>query len=163
MANRAARGGFTLLEALIASVVLSMAVVAISTAVTTGHMQNGYALHGQRASRLAEEMLEYICSLSYSDPHDGSLIGKSSGENTRFAYDNIGDWQPYSDGPGGLTDMANVAYPDEYQEFRRDVTVWTETVAVGPLGNITGLWVKVTVTDKTGNSWAVQRFVPSPT
>ena len=59
--------------------------------------------------------------------------------------------------------MANVPYPDEYQEFRRDVTVWAETVAVPPLGSITGLWVKVTVTDESGNSWAVQRFVPSPT
>jgi len=163
MANRWPQHGFTLMEALIASVVLSVTVVALSTAMMTGHMQNGYAMHAQRANRLAEELLEYICSLSYSDPHDGSLIGKSSTEKTRFLYDNIGDWQPYSDGPGGLTDMANVPYPDEYQEFRRDVTVWTETVAVPPLGNITGLWVKVTVTDKSGNSWAVQRFVPSPT
>lgn len=163
MIDRAPRRGFTLIEALTASVVLSVAVVAISTAVTAGHMHNGYALHAQRANRLAEELLEYICSLSYADPHDGSLLGKSGSENTRFMYDNIGDWQPYSDGPSGLTDMGNVAYPDEYQGFRRDVTVWTETVAVPPLGNITGLWVKVTVTDKSGNSWAVQRFVPAPT
>ena len=80
MAKRPPQHGFTLMEALIASVVLSVAVVAISTAVTAGHMQNGYALHAQRANRLAEELLEYICSLSYSDPHDGSLIGKGSGE-----------------------------------------------------------------------------------
>jgi prepilin-type N-terminal cleavage/methylation domain-containing protein len=162
MTSRTLHRGFTLIEALIASVVLSMAVVAISTALMAGHMNNSYSLHAQRASRLAEEMLEYICSMNYADPQNGSLIGKSSTELTRFMYDNIGDWQPYSDGPGGLTDMANVAYPNEYQVFKRDVSVWTETVTVSGLGSITGLWVKVTVTDKLGKSWEARRFVPSP-
>jgi prepilin-type N-terminal cleavage/methylation domain-containing protein len=162
MADRTSERGFTLVEALIASVVLSVAALAISTTVTAGHMQNRCSLHAQRATRLAEELLEYVCSLSYRDPQDGALIGRSVGEPTRFQYDSIGDWQPYSDGPGGLTDMANVAYPDEYQGFRRDVTVWVETVTVAGLGSATGLWVKVTITDKSGSSWEVRRFVPAP-
>lgn len=162
MTNRTPYRGFTLVEALIASVVLSVAVVAISTALMSGHMNNSYSLHAQRASRLAEETLEFICSMNYADPQTGALIGRSGTEVTRFMYDNIGDWQPYSDGPGGLTDMANVAYPTEYQVFKRGVSVVQDTVTVGGLGSSAGLWVKVTVTDKSGRSWEVKRFVPAP-
>ena len=56
MRRMGTRTGFVLAEALIASVVLAVALVAISAAFSSGHQQGYYAAHCERGRALAEEL-----------------------------------------------------------------------------------------------------------
>ncbi len=158
------RNAFTLIEALIAATVLAVAVLAISMSLCAGHVQSREAVHGRRAIRLAEEMMEYIVSRPYYDPDGSGGEGPEGGETDVSTFDNMDDFDVYVDPPGALTDMAGNAYPLEYQAFRRSAEARYTTAAPGGLGaSIPGLSVTITVSGPAGRRWRMTRFVPKPT
>jgi len=155
--------GFTLVEVLIASAILSFATLAIVQAVAAGQAQTLDALKRARADALAEVMLEEVLSKPYNDPEGEATFGPDAGEAGRADFDNIDDYHGYAEPAGALADHAGAAYPAGYQVFDRAVTVVAETNSVSDLGGAhTGVRVTVTVSEPNGRSWIVERFVPEP-
>ena len=154
---------FTLIECLVASAVLAVAVAAISQAIVAGQMSTYDALHSERAVGLAEALMEEILALPYADPDGASAPGPEAGENNRADFDNLDDFHGYSEAAGLLADAGGVLYGADFQAFSRAVTAAYGTVTVDAFGRtFNGLTVTITVTDANGRVWTLSRFVPEP-
>jgi len=96
--------GFTLVESLLASVVLAMAITAI-TVPFTASARNERA-DGRRtvAAVLASELLEEIISKPFDDPDGPSALGPEAGEFNRADFDNIDDYHGYDEPAGQIYD-----------------------------------------------------------
>lgn len=155
--------GFTLVEVLIASAILSFATLAIVQAVTAGQAQTLDALKRARAQTLAEVLLEEIISKPYNDPEGHVGFGPDADEATRTDFDNTDDYHNLSESPGSLADQSGTLYPDAYQVFGRSVAVESVINSVAALGgDHAGLQVTVTVYEPAGRTWVVRRFIPEP-
>lgn len=155
--------GLTLVEALLAAMILAFSAVAVSQALLAGHQQTQAALHHRRATDLADALMEEILRLPYNDPDGASSPGPEAGETSRLLYDNIDDYHGFSETAGSVTDVAGAAYDARYELFSRSVTVTAGSQTVAGLGPaITGVTIQVTVTDTAGATWSVQRFVAQP-
>ncbi len=154
------KGGFTLVEALVAAVILLIGVMAISVAVSSGQMQMYHAVHAQRGAQLAGELMARVLALPYFDPDGASAPGPEVGETSVLDFDNADDFHGYSQAPGQVRDVAGNLYPASFQVFSRSVTVEYGSESVPGLGNpIPGLTVTVTVQDSKGLTWTSTRFV----
>ncbi len=167
MLNGARRGrgavGLTLPEAMLATALLGVATVGVVQAVATGQTQTYDALHADRALGLAEAMMEEIVILNYHED-SGAVFGPEAGESTRADFDDVDDYDGYTELAGALNDAAGAAYPEPYQKFDVSVAVTSETLNL-TTWSVTqqGVTVVVTVTDATtGRAWAVTRYVPEP-
>jgi MSHA pilin protein MshD len=153
--RRLRRRGLTLVEALLAAIVLVVVAGSVSQALLAGQMQAYDAAHRERGLELAEALMEEILRLPYADA-DGD------GETGRANFDDLDDYNGYTDS-GALTDFAGTAYPSAYHDFSRAVTVIAGSQDVSEFGAaIDGLNVTVTVTDAGGQTWTLQQFVPEP-
>jgi len=152
-----------LAEALIASVVLAVALVAISATFSSGHEQGYQAAHWERGRALAEELAEYILSRPYYDPQGETGRGPDDGEVSFADYDNIDDFHGYSQPAELLTDIAGNPYPAAYHTFSRTVDIRYVTKNFAGLGGtVYGVKVRVYVEDKDGWTFLLNRFVPAP-
>lgn len=156
------RKGLTLIESVLAMVLVPMAVLAIALAVTAGQSQAVGALRQARATMLAEALMEEILALPYSDPDgDPQGIGPDPTENSRTKFDNIDDYCGEDADAGGVVDADGNAYPGPMQRFARSVSCTATTL--NPLGTDTaGLEVTVTVTDDGDTVATLIRFVVDP-
>lgn len=155
--------GFTLPEALIATAVLSVAVLSVTEAVVSGQMQAYDAQHAQRALMIGEQLIERVLSMQYDDPGGALTIGPDAGETNVNLFDNIDDFHGYSESAGNLVDAAGAALPSEFADFTRSVTVTSGSVNVpGFSAAVDGLTITVTVTDARGRMWTLTRFVAEP-
>jgi len=118
--------GFTLLESLLASVVLVMAVAAITMPFVVA------ARNGQVDSRLtvaiglAEEMMEEILAKNFLDENTSWArnLGPDPGETVRSRFDNIDDYHQYSESTGTVADIQGQVINDPAtHELSRNVTV----------------------------------------
>lgn len=153
--------GLTLVECLIASAILALAVVAVSQAIVAGQMQTVDALHRARALELAEALMDEVLRLPYADP-DGT-----GGEVGRANFDNLEDFDGFSEAPGAVNDAGGTAYDAPFQTFSRSVSVVPANggsgISVTGFGNpLPGLLVTVTVHDAAGVTWTVTRFRAQP-
>lgn len=100
-------GGFTLLEALLAAVVLAFAAVAIT--VPFASAARNEQIDGRRtlAVSLAQELMEEILSRPFEDddPSYARNAGPDPGEGTRSLFDNIDDYDGHTEPPGAVADM----------------------------------------------------------
>ncbi len=155
--------GFTLPEVLIASAILAFTVAAVSHAIVAGQMATYAALHDARAIGLAETLLDEVLALPYDDPDGASAAGPESGESDRHDFDNLDDYHAYSQAAGAIVDLADTAYPDEFQSFTRSVTASYESLTVPTMGGShSGLTVTVTVSEPGGRTWTLTRWIPEP-
>ena len=155
------QAALTLVECLMASVVLVIAVGALTQAVVAGQMQTADALHRARALGLAEALMDEVLRLPYTDP-DGT-----DGEAVRANFDDLDDFDAFSEAVGALNDAGGTAYDAVLQTF-------TRAVIVAPAGGgggisvtgfadpVPGLIVTVTVQDAAGETWALTRFREEP-
>ncbi len=148
------------MECLLASAILAFAVVAVSQAVVAGQMQTADALHRARAMELAEALMEEVLRLAYADPDGPGEVGRAN-------YDNLEDFDGFSETAGTLSDVDGVAYDTPFQGFSRSVSVVPANggsgISVTGLGSaLPGLMVTVTVQDATGTSWVLTRFRAEP-
>lgn len=151
--------GFTLIEALIASAVLSFVVAATTQAITAGQTHTYTALHAGRAVQLADAMLEEVLSKPRSDPDGGEGIGPDDGENARGDFDDLDDYAGFTEQAGAISDAAGELYSDPFQRFVRSVSVTGQEVDHETLGRRSGKLIVVTVGEPGGRSWTVRRFV----
>lgn len=155
------RRALTLIECLIALVILPLAVTAVAYAVTAGQAQSLESLRSARAAALADALMEEILSKSYSEPGGGNPpLGKDTGETTRPTFDDMDDYLDYSEPAGTLRDATNTLYPSAYQRFSRTATCAGGTATLSGLGPATtGLTITVTVSEAGANLVTLSRFV----
>lgn len=166
MSNSVRHRGLTLVECLLASAVLALAVVAVTQAVVAGQMQTAEALRRARALGLGEALTDEVLRLPYTDP-DGP-----GGEVGRENFDNLEDFNGFSEAAGALRDARGTSNPASlydapFQEFSRTVSVVPANggsgVSVTGFGNpLLGLMVTVTVQDAAGEKWTLTRFRAQP-
>ena len=146
------RMGLTLVECLLAVLILSVAVLGMSYATTSGHEHLHHSDTRLRAIRVAEHLMEEI----QSRPYDGS-----GGIRSEFCID---DFNGFAEDAGGLADFSNTPYDEEDQAFSRSATVVAANLVVPELENviIPGKTVTVTVSSMAGSQWVISRFIPEP-
>lgn len=150
--------GFTLVEALFASVVLALAVGGVSQAMVAGQAATYNALHESRALALAQALMEEIVSRPTLDPEGDTLLGPDGGEASRAQFDAVDDFAGYGEAAGALADFEGRVYPAAYQGFERSVRVSPGSAAAGVLGGARDSWeVVVEVSEPGGRSWRVSR------
>lgn len=153
--------GFTLLEVLMASVVLSMAVAAISQAVISGQTHAYESLHRMHSAALGQALMEEVTALPYPTIEPGAP-GHVAAPGSRSLYDSMDDFDGYVEATKQLKDQTGRDYDAAYQGFNRKVTVKTKTLSIAPLGDVPGLEIVVNVIDARGTSWDIVRFMPRP-
>lgn len=159
------RHGLTIVECLVAMTILSVVVLVTCYTLAAGqqHLYEGNRVGS--AVRLGRDLLEEIVARDYRDRvgGNGNSLGPEADELTRAQFDDVDDYQNYTEAPGALVDATGTLYPAADQVFRRKVTISKGNLTVTDLATqFTGLTVKVTVTAPTGQQWVFQRFIPEP-
>jgi len=94
--------GITLLEGLLASVVLAAAATTVIWPFVAAKQNERIAARQTLACCLAQELLEEILAKPFEDPDGASDPGPDAGEGSRAAFDNIDDYDGYTEGPGQI-------------------------------------------------------------
>lgn len=144
-----ARGGrrrnraFTLIEAMVAISVLSLSVLALSSAVAAG----------QQASLEGQKMV--LGALAVSD---------MMSELSSVSYNNLASYDGRNAVPGQMRTLDNAAYPSTYWAVGRRVSVKpTRFIEPGIGVEFGGLTITVLAVDAEGRTVAsAERFVPEP-
>ena len=158
---RVRSAGLSLVEAMMALAVLSVAVLAVNYAVVAGQVHARTGDESMRAMDLAQDLMEEILALPYQDPDGSSVLGPEVSETNRSSFDNNDDFHGYAEAAGTLADFAGNLYGAEVQSFTRSVSITSASESVSAFGiSITGLSVTVTVTDSDGRTSTITRFVP---
>jgi Tfp pilus assembly protein PilV len=154
----------TLVETMLAMVVLSVAVFGLLSTLVAGEQQLQEADHALAASRLARDLLEEIVARPYEDPQEpGKTLGPEQGETNRTLFDDCDDYDKFHENPGEACNAAGTLYQPNQQAFKRRVSVTQATNTIASLGaTVPGLLVEVTVEDSGGRTWNYTRFIPQP-
>lgn len=157
-----ARRGFSIAEALTASVVLAIAVIGVAGPLTAASEQAAISQENATAVVLAKELIEEIAAKPLMDGGGGSShLGPEagSGETSRATFDSADDYHAYTDSSASLTNVAGnrVAVPSG---FRRSVNVEYRTTPSGAAA-ATGNYaiITVTVTTPHGQKLAIARMM----
>src|SRR6056297_923696 len=139
--------GLTLIELIVAMVVISVALVGVMSVInyTTLHSADPVLRH--QAIAIAEAYMEEISLKSYLDPDDSSLCVTDASES-RATFDNICDYNGLPDTVVRDQFGVQIGLPPGYQ-----VSVVVSDPEV-PFGSppVTGLKIDVTVTDPAEES-----------
>lgn len=133
---------FTLIEALIATGILSMSVLALSSAVAAGQKSS---IEGQKmvlASMAVSDLMSELMTVSYGQikSHDGR-----------------------TETPGQMRTLDGGFYPNTYWMIGRVVSATDQTVTEPGLGvTIRGVKVVVSATDGKRTLLSAEAFVPEP-
>ena len=156
------RRGLTIVECLIAMTILSLIVLATCDALVAGHQHIHYADRVDSATRLGRDLLEEIVSRPCHDRANPTHFGPEAGE-TRSTFNDVDDYQNYSEAAGALADFAGNLYSADDQVFSRSVSVTATSQTIADFGRtFQGLSVVVTVRSQAGQQWQFSRFVPEP-
>lgn len=90
--------GFTLIEALLAAVILAMAITAILMPFTSGAQSQRDDARRTAAVGLAQEMMEEVLTKPFYDPHGPN----SQRETIRSQFDNMADYDNFDEPEGQL-------------------------------------------------------------
>ena len=99
--------GFTLIEALLASVVLAMVVGAVVMPFSTGAANTAQNARSTLAVNLAQDLMEEILAKPFSDPN-----GSEAGETGRSDWDDMDDYDGYSEAEGTIAGFDGVTVND---------------------------------------------------
>jgi len=140
---RRAWRAFTLLEALIASAILLVVVLAVTQAITAGQ-QHSFEARQRIAGTLAAE----------------ELMGRIIVDD----YANLATWDGYTESVGNMTDMNSNPLSDVFQFVGRDVAVTATTKSFSGLDvDVQGYDVRVRAFDDDGRVLAmIERFIAEP-
>lgn len=151
------------MECLLAIVLLAATLLAVISTVTAGQQHVAYADQGLRAVRLAQDLVEEITARAYSEPGGVASFGLEAGESARPEFDDLDDYDGYTEEPGMLANFRGDRYDAQDQVFRRSVTVADANQDVAALGTtIGGRTVTVFVQGPKGEQWEFSRFIPEP-
>ena len=158
---RGTRRAFTLVESLIASVVLAVAVVGIAGTIAASYQQSRDQASAAEAAQLARQLIEEISAKPFAVPPDSAndAAGWTSGNPNRATYDDVQDYHGYTDVStsiktlGGATQSFGTAGP-----YTRSVAVTVGPVPVGHAAPASDFRrVTVTVTRPRGGPIVVSK------
>lgn len=137
------RRGLTLMEALMASGILLMVVVAVTSAITAGQQQSYEAQQRIAASLAVDDLTGRLAIADYST---------------------LPTFHNYTEAVGGMLDMNGQPMPELFATIGRKVTVKTSLRELNDINvKVRGRDVRVQAFDKTGRVLAdVSTFVPEP-
>jgi Tfp pilus assembly protein PilV len=161
------RRGFTLAEALLAVMVLSIAVGAIMGPISASYSQTRTVTQTTTAISMAHQLLDEMLSRPLVDPSDLSTTpGPEANEPGRAAFDNIDDYHGYHDTTDSnaasamKTATGQTLSWNSTDVYSRDVTVEYRATRDGPAAASGDyLVIKVTVTMPHNHKVSVQRMV----
>jgi Tfp pilus assembly protein PilV len=167
IARRAAMG-FTLIEALIAAVILAAAVGAMVAPMSATYIQTRTIQQTNIALSMAQQLLDEVVSRHYADPTDASVVtlGPDSAESGRATFDNMDDYHGYQDStdPSASNAMKTISGDaidwKTTDVYRRSVTVEYRNTPAGPAvaaGDF--ILISVEVTMPTGQKLSVARLI----
>lgn len=115
--RRTIRNAFTLVEALLAAVILSMTVSAMVMPYVGGAQAQSENARHALAVTLAQDLMEEILAHPFSDPDDGAQRpGPDFGESSRDRFDNQDDYHGYYEGPGEIQPFRQGVLDGDYSE-----------------------------------------------
>lgn len=138
----AGRRGFSLIEALVASVILAIVVLAVGSAVATGRQ---LSIEGQKtilAAMAADDLMGELVTVAYDDldSHDGMD-------------------QP----EGAMETLDGELYPERFWMIGRNADIVEEIVDIEGMGvKVRGKTITVTAYDEHRVLAVLQTFVPEP-
>ncbi|MHC4976496.1 MAG: hypothetical protein ACYTF7_07800 [Planctomycetota bacterium] len=136
------RNAFTLLEALAASAVLALVVLAVGAAVSSGQITTMKGTSAILASMAADDLMNELVALPYDD-----LV----------AYNG------YSQPAGSLVSLQGTPYPPTYHNISRRAETFEHIVQDVDTGvRMRGTTIRVTVTADGRTALVVQTFVAEP-
>lgn len=139
--------GVTLIELIIAMVVISVALVGVMSVINYTTRHSADPVLRQQAIAIAEAYMEEITLKNYFDPD-------TDGEASRALYDDVDDYNGLSD--SGARDQNGNAISG-LEHYAVNVSVQTQNY--GPSGSeVSGLKIDVTVTDPAGESLILSGF-----
>ncbi|MGA3065313.1 MAG: prepilin-type N-terminal cleavage/methylation domain-containing protein [Tepidisphaeraceae bacterium] len=161
--SRRNRGGFTLLEALIAAVVLSILVLGVCGVLSQSYEQTQAAQSNSIGVMLAAQLADEIAAKPMADPLSGSTtLGPDPGMTSRSTFTRVTNYNGYTDtstslpllGGGSLDVTGSDAYTRSV-----DVVVGARPSidTLSPAANFAIVTVNVTYPD--GDSVSIPRFV----
>jgi prepilin-type N-terminal cleavage/methylation domain-containing protein len=157
------RRGLTVVECLLALTILSVTVLAATTALSAGAQHDRRGDRAAVAARLGRDMLEEVTSRAYREPVSAPAFGPEFGETTRAAYDDVDDYHGLAEARGAVANVDGAPYTAHEQGFTRGVTVTAGAINVAELGrSVNGLTVVVTLTSESGERFEFTRFIPEP-
>lgn len=149
-AATSSRGGFTLVESLLASVVLAMTVAAITVPFSATARSQSAQARRSRADALCAEMMEEVLTRPFLDPDAPGDPGPDSGESTRDRFDNIDDYDGFAESAGELEDAFGEPVNDSAaRDLSRSVTADYVYIS-GQDGTEDPDFIRVTVTVRHG-------------
>jgi prepilin-type N-terminal cleavage/methylation domain-containing protein len=159
--DRFRRRGFTLVESLIASVVLAVAVVGIAGTLAASYQQARDQVSVAEATQLARQLIEEISARPFEVPagSPSNAVGWSAGNPNRAIYDDISDYHGYTDNSTSITTQAGVVQSfGTAGPYERFVTVTEGPVPQGHTAPaIDFKQVKVTVTRPGGSAVVISK------
>jgi prepilin-type N-terminal cleavage/methylation domain-containing protein len=138
----APRGGFTLLESLIASAVLSLIVLAVGAAVTAGQQASFDARNSVLGAMAGDDLLADLSAIDYA---------------------HLGEYDEFTQPVGAIATLAGRPYPHSYDALGRSVTV-NELILEEPEtgARVKGRRIVVNVFDARRVVATVETFRPEP-
>jgi prepilin-type N-terminal cleavage/methylation domain-containing protein len=140
--TKSQRRGFTLAESLLASVVLAIAVVAVSGAIVASQSQSEIQETSGIAVSLGRELMEEICQRPLTLPD--ITPGWRGGVTNRSTYDTIDDYNGYTDSVAAYIARTTTASVGTFNSALPPATVVTSGTPPTPTGQLYTRVVKVT-------------------
>jgi prepilin-type N-terminal cleavage/methylation domain-containing protein len=125
MAHSACKRGFSLIEVLIATVLIGLSIAALVAANGSFSMANVTGADLSTAEFLAEQIRELTTMLPLVDPAvtTWTTLGPESGETTVAAYDDVDDFDGFDSATLGAPISAGRTTLPDLAAFRQQVTV----------------------------------------
>lgn len=165
--RRRPRHAFTLVESLIAAVVLAILVAGISSALSASYQQTITLNQTATAVALGRQLLEEIASKPLLDPATGTTTPVATAKaGPRSGFTGAGDYNLYTDNGSSLTTLGgSTINATSGGSYTRSVTV---QLGATPVGDSTSpssdfALVTVTVTMPSGHSIKLQRVLTNYT
>ena len=116
--------GLTLLESLMAIGLLAISITAVTMPFAAAAQAEIVDAQRTIAAALAREMMEEILAVDFYDPDGPSLPGPDSNETDRSCFDNVDDYDGYTEGDGAVFGLEGTVMEDPAsQGLSRSVTV----------------------------------------
>lgn len=158
------RRAFTAFEALLATTILALVSIAVSSALTAGRQESRAAQNSVYGAQLARAMMDEILRFVPSNSSKTVDSNEYFRRNGGTSMNNLGAYNGYTDGVGtsitSIVDIAGNAYPAAYQNFTRTVTISATTLQ--PNGwalSDPGSLITITVTQNGQTVATLQRYI----
>jgi hypothetical protein len=137
---------------MIATAVLSIAVIGVLMPMISGHRSLRHAELQSRAIRMAESLIDEILLRPYG-----------GGGPTRPEW-GLDTYNGFAEQPGSLRDFTGQLCDQEDQVFSRVILVAPASQRLAAFGgpSVAGKSLSVRVDGPDGDSWVLKRFIPAP-